>query len=210
MGKDKNKDKEQQDGQTATSTESITSTQDTCQSNRDLSWNREARDTALVKTITEAVAREMAKAHVQYQALLNDRSAAVIPASLKVTFGANGFKVMDPFDWTKDKAIYQRWQLWSERARLTLDAMEGDSKKIKISYCHHWINGEGLGHIESWKSNKTLIHQSEYDGPEEHQKEGKYSSKQIESYFTLFESLLAPKSNPLLAVPQPRGRGKGH
>ena len=37
-------------------------------------------------------------------------------------------------------------------------------------------------------------------GLEEHQKEGKYSSEQIESYFPLFESLLAPKSNPLLAV----------
>ena len=57
-----------------------------------------------------------------------------------------------------------------------------------------------MGHFESWKNNKTLIHQSEYDGLEEHQKEGKYSSEQIESYFTLFESLLAPKSNPLLAV----------
>ena len=31
-------------------------------------------------------------------------------------------------------------------------------------------------------------------------KEGKYSSEKIESYFTLFEFLLAPKSNPLLAV----------
>ena len=48
----------------------------------------------------------MAKAHAQYQALLNDRSAAVIPTSLKVTSGANGFKVMDPFYWNKDKAIY--------------------------------------------------------------------------------------------------------
>ena len=57
-----------------------------------------------------------------------------------------------------------------------------------------------MGHIESWKNDKTLIHQSEYDGLEKHQKEGKYSSEQIESYFTLFESLLAPKSNPLLAV----------
>ena len=140
---------------------------------------------------------------------------------------------MDPFDWTKDKAIYQRWQLWSEKARLTLEAMEGDSEKTKISYFHHWINGERMGHIESWKNSKTPIHQSEYDGLEEHQKEG------IESYFTLFELLLAPKSNPLLAVeelhftkqgsmtsgefhshivkiakkmpvPQPRGRGKGH
>ena len=94
----------------------------------------------------------MAKAHVQYQALFNDRSAAVIPTSLKITF-----KVMDPFDWTKDKAIYQRLQLWSEKARFTLDAMEGDSEKTKISYFHHWINGEGMRHIESWKNNKTLI-----------------------------------------------------
>ena len=78
--------------------------------------------------------------------------------------------------------------------------MEGDSEKTKISYIHHWINGEGMGHIESWKNNKTLIHQSKYDGLEEHQKEGKYSSEKIESYSTLFESLLAPKSNPLLAV----------
>ena len=103
------------------------------------------------------------------------------------------------FDWTKDKAIYQRWQLWSNKARLTLDSMEGDSEKTKISYLHHWINGEGMGHIESWKNSKTLICQSEYDGLED-QKEDKYSSEKIESYFTLFELLLAPKSNPLLAV----------
>ena len=57
-----------------------------------------------------------------------------------------------------------------------------------------------MGHIESWKNNKTLICQSEYDRLEEHQTEGKYSSEQIESYFTLFESLLGPKSNPLLVV----------
>ena len=63
---------------------------------------------ALAKTIAKAVTREMAKAHAHYQVLLNDRSTAVIPTSLKVTSGANGFKVMDPFDWTKDKAIYQR------------------------------------------------------------------------------------------------------
>ena len=67
MGKDKNKDKEHQDGETATSGESITSPQHICQSNRDLSQDREARDAALAKTITKAVTREMAKAHAQYQ-----------------------------------------------------------------------------------------------------------------------------------------------
>ena len=135
---------------------------------------------------------------MHYQALLNERSAAVIPTSLKVTSGASGFKVMDPFDWTKDKAIYQRWQMWSEKARHALDAMEGDSEKTKISYFHHWIDGEGMGKIESWKNKKILISQEEYNRLED--KEGKYSSEKIESYFTLFESLLAPKSNPLLAV----------
>ena len=78
--------------------------------------------------------------------------------------------------------------------------MEGDSERTKISYFHDWINGEGMGHIESWKNSKSLICQSAYDVLEEEEKEGKYSSESIESYFTLFELLLAPKSNPLLAV----------
>ena len=134
MGKDKNKE---QDGEPAASAESITSPHNAHHSNRDLSQEREAWDTTLAKTITKAVAREMAKAHAHYQALLKERSATVIPTSLKVTSRANGFKVKDPFDWTKDKAIYQKWQLWSEKARLTLDAMEGDSEKTKISYFHH-------------------------------------------------------------------------
>ena len=158
-GKDKAKDKEQ-DGETAAS-ETITSPWDTHQSNRDLSWGCNAWDAALAKTIAEAVAREMAKAHAQYQALPNDRGAATIQTSLKVTSGANGFKVMEPFDWTKDKAIYQRWQLWSERARLTLDAMEGDSEKNKISYFHHWINEEEwdtLSHGKTTKPSSTSLH----------------------------------------------------
>ena len=153
MGKDKAKDEEHQDGETATSSKTITSPwdtcQDTCQTNRDLSQNHDAWNATLAKTIAEAVAREMAKAHVHYQALRNERGATTIQTSLKVTSGANGFKVMDPFDWTKDKAIYQRWQLWSEKARLALDAMEGDSKRTKTSCFHHWINEEGMGHIES-------------------------------------------------------------
>ena len=190
MGKDKIKD-----GETAATSE----TQDGCQdTQRDHSQNQEARDATLVHTITEAVAREMAKAHAYHQAILNERGATTLPTSLKISSGSHGFKVMDPFDWTKDKSIYQRWQLWSEKARLTLDAMEGDSEKTKISYFHHWINGEGMRHIESWKSSNTLISQSACDELEN--KEGKYSSECIESYFTLFEFLLAPKSNPLLAV----------
>ena len=57
-----------------------------------------------------------------------------------------------------------------------------------------------MGHIESLKNSKTHICQSAYEELDENEKESKYSSESIESYFTLFELLLIPKSNPLLAV----------
>ena len=57
-----------------------------------------------------------------------------------------------------------------------------------------------MAKIESWKNSKILISQEDYEKLDENQKEGKYSLDKIESYFILLESLLAPKSNPLLAV----------
>ena len=78
--------------------------------------------------------------------------------------------------------------------------MKGDSEKIKISYFHHWIDSKGMAKIESWKNSKTLISQEDYEKHGENEREGKYSLDKVESYFILFESLLAPKSNPLLAV----------
>ena len=111
---------------------------------RDLSQEREA---AMQKQIAEAIAWEMAKAHEHYQVLLNGRSTAVMPTSLKVTSSAHEFKVMDPFDWTKDMTIYQRWQMWAEKARHTLGAMKGDSEKTKISCFHHWVDSEGMAQV---------------------------------------------------------------
>ena len=78
--------------------------------------------------------------------------------------------------------------------------MEEDTEKAKISYFHHWIDTPGEAHIESWVNNGVLSKQEDYDKLNEDEKKGKYSPNSIESYFTLFESLLAPKSNPLLAV----------
>ena len=197
------------------------------QANRDHSWDQESRDAALARTITEAVAlqtqsivemsakqtreaaketqsmaeaftRQMEKAHAQYQDLLKENRTAALPTTLKVTSSTDGFRVMDPFNWTMDKNVYQRWQLWSHKARLSLEAMEGDTEKTKISYLHHWLNGEGIFKIEGWKNSKILISQADYDKLED--KTGKYSLDKIESYFSLCELVLTPRSNPLLAV----------
>ena len=100
MGKDNNKDKDHHDGETAATSET-NSPRDGCQdSRRDLSQDQEARDATLAQTIAEAVTREMAKAHAHYQAILNERGTATLQTSHKVSSGANGFKVMDPFNWT--------------------------------------------------------------------------------------------------------------
>ena len=132
---------------------------------------------------------------MQYQDLLKESHAAALPTTLKVTSGSDGFRVMDPFNWTMDKNVYQRWQLWSHKARLALEAMEGDTEKTKISYS--WLNGEGISKIEGWKNSKILISQTDYDALEN--KTGKYSLDKIEGYFTLCKLTLTPRSNPLLA-----------
>ena len=202
MGKDKAKD-----GDATTST-------DAC---RDHSQDQGSRDAALAKTIAEAVARafakqkaedtklitetftrQMEKTQAQYEELLKASCTQNFPSTLKVTSSSDGFRVMDHFDWTMDKNIYQRWQLWSHKARLALDAMEGDNEKTKISYLHHWLNGDGISKIKGWKNSKILLSQEDYDALEN--KTGKYSLDKIESYFTLCKQVLTPRSNPLLAM----------
>ena len=192
----------------------------------DANRDQESRDAALARTIAEAVAlqtksivemfskqkaeetqslteafqRQMDKTHAQYEELLKASHAQNFPSTLKVTSSSEGFRVMDPFDWTMDKNIYQRWQLWSHKARLALDAMEGDNDKTKISYLHHWLDGKGISKIKGWRNSKTLISQAEYDALEEKDRKGKYSLDKVESYFALVENILTPRSNPLLAV----------
>ena len=96
------------------------------------------------QSLTEAFSRQMEKTHAQYEEILKASHAQNFPSTLKVTSSSEGFRVMDPFDWTMDKNIYQRWQLWSHKARLALDTMEGDTENTKISYLYHWLNCNGI------------------------------------------------------------------
>ena len=127
----KDKDKENSDAEAmGIMGEDAKTAHKACQAAWDLSHERAATTDKLV---AEAITRESSQLTVTFTAILNQNSAANMPASLKVTSRAAGIKAMSAFDWTKDKSIYQRWQLWSEKARHTLDCMEGDSVKAKIS-----------------------------------------------------------------------------
>ena len=152
------------------------------------------------KSIADVFQRQMEETRAQYEELFKASHAQDFNPTLKVTSSTDGFRVMDAFDWTHDKNIYQRWQLWSHKARLALNAMEGHSDAAKISYMHHWLDGKGISNIQGWRNSKILISQEEYDALEERDRKGKYSSDKIESYFSLVENILTPRSNPLLAV----------
>ena len=78
--------------------------------------------------------------------------------------------------------------------------MEGGSEEAKISFLHQWINTEGMKKVESWMAQGILLKQEDFDKLSEEDKKGKYSEDKLELYFTFIENLLAPKSNPLLAV----------
>ena len=99
MGKDKTKD-----GDATTSTKT----------NRDHSWDQEARDATLAKTIAKAVtretqtiaevfAREMAKAHVQYQATIKENCAKTYHQPLKLLLDRMVLESWTPLtgQWTK-------------------------------------------------------------------------------------------------------------
>ena len=86
------------DSETEVSRRGTESAHNAHQATFNLSQEREARDAALAKQVAEAIVGEMAKAHMHFQALLNKRSAAAMPTSLKMTSKALGFKVMDSFD----------------------------------------------------------------------------------------------------------------
>ena len=88
--------------------------------NKDHSQNQDASQVSLAKTIAEAVAqqtqaiadvfqRQMEETRAQYEELLKASHAQNFTSTLKVTSSTDGFRVMDPFDWTNDKNIYQRW-----------------------------------------------------------------------------------------------------
>ena len=83
--KEKNKDQGNSNLGTMEGVESAATkdARDACQAARDLSQEREARDAALTRQVAEAVARGMAKAHMHYQALLNERSTAAMQPALR-------------------------------------------------------------------------------------------------------------------------------
>ena len=99
------RDKDKENSNAGTTGKGAESAHEAHQAAQDLSRKRAA---AIDKLVAEAIARESAQLTATFTAILKQNSTANMPTSLKVSSGAAGIKAMPPFDWTKDKAIYQR------------------------------------------------------------------------------------------------------
>ena len=106
----------------------------------------------------------MAKAHAHYQAILNERGAATLQTSLKVSSGANGFKVMDPFNWTKDKGqIYVEKVAIVVRKRLDSPLMPWRETQRKLRFLTSIIESmerewDTLSHGKTAKPSSASLH----------------------------------------------------
>ena len=161
------------------------------------SRDQDTRDTSLAKAIAEAVAQQTQTIAEVFQRQIEAVSRQKSEETQALT---DVFQRQMEETRAQYQELLKRWQLWSHKARLALDAMEGDNEKTKISYLHHWLDGKGIDKIKGWTNSKILIPQEEYDALEERDRKGRYSSDKIESYFLLVENILTPRSNPLLAV----------
>ena len=106
MGKDKTRDE---------NAAASNNTKDRDQESRNAnSRDQDTRDISLAKTIAEAVAqqtqaiadvfqRQMEETRAQYEELLKASRAQNFTSTLKVTSSTDGFRVMDPFDWTETR-----------------------------------------------------------------------------------------------------------
>ena len=147
-----NKDKTR-DGDAATSTKA----------NRDHSQDQEARDTALARTIAEAVANRPSQL-LKYlqgkcQRLMHNiktlsRRVALQPyrLPLKLLPDQMALESWTPLigQWTR--ISIRDGNFCHTRLSSPLKLWKETQRRPKISYLHHWLNGEGISKIEGWKN----------------------------------------------------------
>ena len=114
--------------------------------------------------------------------------------------GAAGLTAMEKIDWTPDNSFYQWWLTWTEEAEHSLAAMEGDTTKTKISFLHIWVNKQGMTLFMQWKNQGIIFSHEDYEALDVGNKDKKFPDDEIETYFTLTERHMTPRSSTLLAV----------
>ena len=80
----------------------------------------------------QAVKETTDKVCMEFQTFYNAQAAPQMPVATKASSGATGLTAMEKFDWTRDKGIYQQWQVWSTQAKHAMNAMEGDREAANV------------------------------------------------------------------------------
>ena len=66
----------------------------------------------------------------------------------------NGYSLLETgpkLDWTRDKKIFDCYQIWKEKVELIFSsALEESSAKQKVSYLRYWMGEQGIPLIKKW------------------------------------------------------------
>ena len=91
------------------------------------------RQTEIMEAVKAALVEYVSNIEVTITAKVWQEVTSVIPTTIiRASSGTTGVTAVTPFDWTRDKQMYQWWQTWSDQVRHAAVAMEGDGQKCKF------------------------------------------------------------------------------
>ena len=79
----------------------------------------------IAEVVKQAMKEATDKICTEFEAKANASAAPPPLVATAASLGTSGATVYENFDWTRDKIIYQQWQVWSIQAKHILETMEG-------------------------------------------------------------------------------------
>ena len=109
--------------------------------------SQEKQQAIIAEVLWQAVKEATNKVCAEFEANTNAHAVSPPPMATTASSRAAGTTTHEKFDWTRDKSIYQQWQVWSTQARHIMDAMEGYTEAAKVHYLQLWLNVDGIDKI---------------------------------------------------------------
>ena len=102
------------------------------------------------------------------------------------------------FDWTRDNKIFDRFQIWKEKAEMIFSsALLENTPEQKVAYLRYWMGDQGIPLVKKW----TALGKLDFSNPIDEGRSNPISSGFIlQNYWNLLEAEFKPKGNKLLSV----------
>ena len=96
--------------------------------------SRERYQTAFDEVVWIVMKEATEKARARPKAVYRQTTTRAVAPATHIFSGTTRLTPIKPFNCTRDKGIYQHWQVWRQQTRHSLKAMEEDSEDVKVNY----------------------------------------------------------------------------